>query len=170
MSTKRLVLVSVALGVLVLVVVPLHAALRADPAVLADEEYLGPACNMPFQAFPEPFCPRVVAGESPATVLLALIVVPLLARRPTRRRLIAISIASLACAALQIVAPFAFFTFPSASSGRTPAPFEADPGCGLVSCGLDHTLFHLLQVPFLLAMAFDGHRLQRALPERGTSA
>ena len=170
MSTTRLVLVSVALGVLVLIVVPLHAALRADPAVLADQGYLGPACQVPFQAFPEPLCPRFVAGESPATVLLALIVVPLLARRPTSRRLIAISIASLAYAALQIVAPFAFFTFPSASSGLTPPPFEADPGCGLVSCGLDHTLFHLVQVPFLLAIALESYRLQRALPERGTSA
>ncbi len=169
MSTKRLVLVSVALGVLVLVVVPLPAALRADPAVLADEEYLGPACKVPFQAFPEPSALaswREVARHG----------TPRADRRAAARASSHAAEADrhldreLGLRRLQIVAPFAFVTFPSASSGRTPAPFEADPGCGLVSCGLDHTLFHLLQVLFLLAMAFDGYRLQRALPERGTSA
>ena len=120
---------------------------------------------MPFQAFPEPLCPRYVAGESPATAFLALIVIPLLARRPGRRSLAAIMIISLAWAAVQIVAPFALFTFPSASSGQTPPPLQSDPGCGLVSCGLDHTLFHLGQMPFLLAIALESHRLRRALGE-----
>jgi len=85
-STKRLVLISIALGVLVVIVVPLHSALRADPAVLINEAYLEPACRVPFQVFPQPLCPRFVAGESPATVIFALIAVPLLARRLSERR------------------------------------------------------------------------------------
>ena len=151
-------MVSLALGVLVLAAVPLHAALRADPSVLGDDDYLKPACRVPFQAFPEPICPRVVAGESPATALYALIAVPLLSRRPGRRNLVAISVASAAFAALHIFAPFAF-TFESAFTQERPSPFEADAGCGLVNCGLDHTLFHLAQVPFFAAMALLSYRL-----------
>jgi hypothetical protein len=56
-------MVSLALGILVLPAVPLHAALRADPSVLGDDDYLKPACRVPFQAFPEPICPRMVAGD-----------------------------------------------------------------------------------------------------------
>ena len=151
-------MVSLALGVLVLVAVPLHATLRADPSVLGDDDYLEPACRVPFQAFPEPICPRLVAGESPATILYALIAVPLLSRRPGRRKLVAISVASAAFAALHIFAPFAF-TFDSALTQERPSPFEADAGCGLVNCGLDHTLFHLAQVPFFVAMALLSYRL-----------
>jgi hypothetical protein len=151
-------MVSLALGVLVLAAVPLHAALRADPSVLGDDDYVKPACRVPFQAFPEPICPRVVAGESPATALYALIAVPLLSRRPGRRKLVAISVASAAFAALHIFAPFAF-TFESAFTQERPSPFEADAGCGLVNCGLDHTLFHLAQVPFFVAMALLSYRL-----------
>jgi hypothetical protein len=160
-SARCLVIVSLALGVLVLVAVPLHAALRADPSVLDDDDYLRPACRVPFQAFPEPVCPRVVAGESPATVLYALIAVPLLARRPGQRRLLAIAVTSAAFAAVQILAPFAF-TFESAFTDERPSPFQADPGCGLVNCGLDHTLFHLAQVPFFSAMALLSYWLYRA--------
>jgi len=151
-------MVSLALGVLVLAAVPLHAALWADPRVLGDDDYLKPACRVPFQAFPEPICPRVVAGESPATALYALIAVPLLARRPGQRRLLAIAATSAAFAAVQIVAPFAF-TFESAFTQERPSPFEADAGCGLVNCGLDHTLFHLAQVPFFVAIALLSYRL-----------
>ena len=154
-------MVSLALGVMVLVAVPLHAALRADPSVLGDDDYLKPACRVPFQAFPEPVCPRVVAGESPATVLYALIAVLLLSHRPGRGTLVAIAGASAAFAALHLFAPFAF-TFESAFTEERPSPFESDAGCGLVNCGLDHTLFHFAQVPFLLAMALLSYRLYRA--------
>lgn len=156
-----MVVVSLALGTLVLLVVPLHAVLRADSSVLADDDYLRPACRVPVQTLPEPICPRVVAGESPATVLYALIAVPLLLRRPGRSRLLAVALASAGFAALQVVAPFAF-TFRSAFSNERPSAFQPDVGCGLVSCGLDHTLFHFAQVPFYFAMAVLSYRLYRA--------
>jgi hypothetical protein len=155
-------MVSLALGALVILVVPLHAALRADPDVLADDDYLRPACRVPVQAFPEPICPRVVAGESPATVLYALLVVPLLVRRPSRGSLLMVAVTSAAFAALQIVAPFAF-TFPSAFADQRPPPFRSDAGCGLVNCGLDHTVFHLAQAPFFIVMALLSYRLYRAV-------
>jgi hypothetical protein len=156
---KPLVLTSLTLGIVVLLVVPLHAAVRADDAALAHDDYLRPACRTPVHAFPEPICPEVVAGESPATVLYALVVVPLVARRPGRRAFLAIAVASAALAAVQVVAPFGF-SFP-AVDGERPSPFEPDEGCGLVNCGLDHTIFHLLQIPFLLAMAAMAYRLYR---------
>jgi uncharacterized membrane protein len=154
------VIVSLALGVLVMLVVPLHAALRVDSDVLADDDYLRPACRVPVQALPEPICPRVVAGESPATILYALIVVPLLLRRPRGRSLFIVAATSAVFAALQIVAPFAF-TFPSAFSDQRPPAFQSDAGCGLVNCGLDHTLFHLAQAPFFIVMALLSYRLYR---------
>ncbi|MDQ3859349.1 MAG: hypothetical protein M3327_13055 [Actinomycetota bacterium] len=157
---NRLIVVSLALGVLVLAGVPLHAVLRADARVLSDDDYLHPACGVPFFVVPEPVCPRVVAGESPLTLVYALIAVPLLARRAGPRRLLVISIASTALAALQLVAPFAF-TFPPVDGGQ-PAAFEREPGCGLVNCGLDHTIFHLIQVPLLAALAIESYRLYRS--------
>ena len=158
-ETRRLTLISVALGVLVLAAVPLHAALRADARVLSDEEYLEPACRVPFAVFPEPVCPRFVAGESPLTLFYGLIAVPLLARRGSRRALLLALVTSAGLAALQLAAPFAF-TFPPVDGGH-PSAFEAEPRCGLVSCGLDHTGFHLAQVPFLVALALLSYRLYR---------
>ena len=160
-------LISLALGVVVLLAVPLHAAFRADEGVLAAEDYLRPACRTPVDVFPEPICPEVVAGESPATVLFALLVVPLVALRPGPGPLLAIAVASAALAAVQVVAPLAF-GFP-AVDGERPSPFEADAGCGLVNCGLDHTIFHLLQLPFLLAMTLLAYRLYRGPGEERDS-
>jgi hypothetical protein len=160
-GTTRLILVSLALGLLVVAIVPLHALLRADEMVLSDDDYLRPACRVPFPVIPEPICPRFFAGESPLTALYALIGVPLLARGRRPRRLLAIAIASAGLGALQLVAPFAF-TFAAADGDQRPSAFEAEPGCGLVNCGLDHTVFHLLQVPFLVAIAIEGYRLYRS--------
>jgi len=157
---RALLAVALTLGIVVAAVVPLHTELRADPDVLADDDYLRPACRTPFEVFPEPLCPRVVAGESPATLLLALVVVPVLALRRRPRAFLAIAVLSAAWAAVQLVGPF-LFTFRSTSGERTP-PFESDAGCGLVNCGLDHTLFHLAQLPFLLAIALIGYRLYRS--------
>lgn len=162
---KPLVLISLALGIVVLLVVPLHAAFRADDAVLAADDYLRPACRTPIHVFPEPICPEVVAGESPATVLFAFVVVPLVSRRPGRGSLLAIAVTSAALATVQVVAPFAF-SFP-AVDGERPSPFEADAGCGLVNCGLDHTIFHLIQLPFLLAMAVIAYRLHQGSGKEG---
>jgi hypothetical protein len=161
---RPLVLTSLALGIVVLVVVPMHAGLRADDAVLADDDYLRPACRTPIHVLPEPICPKVVAGESPATVLFALVVVPLVSRRPGRGSLLAIAVASAALATVQIAAPFGF-SFP-AVDGERPSPFETDTGCGLVNCGLDHTIFHLVQLPFLLAMAAMAFRLYEGSSRR----
>ena len=156
---KRLLVVSLALGVLVLAVVPLHAELRADRRVLSNDSYLEPACRTPVHLLPEPICPRVVAGESPVTIMFALGVVPLALRRAGPRAMNALALTSGALAALQLVAPFAF-TFESATPAvGTPSPLEAHHGCGLVNCGLDHTMFHLFQVPFLVAMALTSWRL-----------
>ena len=154
-----------ALGIMVLLWVPLHAGFRADDAVLADDDYLRPACRIPVHVLPEPICPKVVAGESPATVLFALVVVPLVSRRPGRESPLAIAVASAALATVQVIAPFGF-GFP-AVDGERPSPFEAHAGCGLVNCGLDHTIFHLVQRPFLLAMAVMGYRLYERAGERG---
>ena len=45
-----------------------------------------------------------------------------------------------------------------------PSAFERDPAtCGLVLCGLDHSLFHFAQVPFLLALAFFGYLAYRVM-------
>jgi hypothetical protein len=159
---------SLALGTLVLVVVPLHTAFRAEDDVLASDDYLDPACRTPIHVFPEPICPDMVAGESPATVLYALVIVPLLARRPGRAAILAIAIASAALAAVQVVAPLAFSFAPI--DGERPSPFEADAGCGLVNCGLDHTIFHFVQLPFLLAMAAIAYRLYQRSGEAARSA
>jgi hypothetical protein len=158
---KRLILVSLVLGLLVLAVVPLHAALRADADVLSDDDYLHPACRVPFPVLPEPVCPRVVAGESPLTVLYALVAVPLLTRGARPGRLLVVSIASAGLVVLQLAAPFAF-TFPPVGDGHRPSAFEVESGCGLVNCGLDHTIFHLVQAPFLAAIAIESYRLYRS--------
>lgn len=164
---KRLLMLSVALGVLVLAAVPLHAGLRADPSVLSDEDYLEPACRTPVEVLPEPICPRVVAGESPLTIVFALGVVPLALRRGGRRAMRALAVTSVALAVLQLVAPFAF-TFESTAPGPgTPSPLKADKGCGLVNCGLDHTLFHVLQVPLLVAIAVTADRTSRGTRPHG---
>jgi hypothetical protein len=147
------------LGVLVLAAVPVHSAVRADAGVLRADDYLDPACRTPLAVFPEPVCPKVVAGESPATIAFALLVVPLGLRRATTGWLMAIALASAGFAALHLVAPFGL-TFES-TSGRVPSPWQADEGCGLVNCGLDHTLFHLAQVPFFVAIALGARRLAR---------
>jgi hypothetical protein len=157
---RTLLTVAVTLGVLVLAAVPLHSALRADAHIFTDDDYLRPACRVPFQVFPEPVCPRVVAGESPATVILALVVVPLAAWRPRPGRLLALAMLSGAWAVVQLASPF-LFTFRS-TSGERRSPFTQDPGCGLVNCGLDHTLFHLGQLPFLIAIALISYALYRS--------
>ena len=155
---RQLLWISLALGMAVLAAVPLHAALRADAQVLKHPDYVEPACETPLRVFPEPFCPKVVAGESPAVLAYALLVVPVAIRRGGRRTMLALTIASLALAAVQLTAPFAYSFAPT--DGGDPSPFDAEPGCGLVNCGLDHTLFHLVQVPFLLAMAAISWRLR----------
>ena len=159
-------MVSIALGLLVVAFVPLHTIVRADARVLADDDYVEPACRVPFPVIPEPVCPRFVAGESPLTLIYALIAVPLLARRPGARRLLVVSIASAGLAVLQVTAPVAF-TFPPADGGPRPSALEADPGCGLVNCGLDHTIFHLIQVPFLVALSVESYRRYRTFQTAG---
>src|SRR5918992_654601 len=94
---------------------------------------------------------------------LVLVVVPLLARRSGRAAILAIAVASAALATVQVVAPRAFSFGPV--DGERPSPFEADAGCGLVNCGLDHTIFHFVQLPFLLAMAALAYRLYQTSGE-----
>ncbi len=71
------------------------------------------------------------------------------------------AVLSLALALVQIFGAF-FATFPSAfDPDFYPSPFQREAGCGLVLCGLDHTLFHFIQMLLLLAMAHFTYRAHR---------
>jgi hypothetical protein len=168
-ARTKVLWISLVLGAFVLLAVPIHSATIADPGALADERYVFAACRWPFPLAPESVCPRVFAGESPFMVLYALVIVPLLLVRGRTRSMLAIAILSLAFALVQILAPF-YTALPSAPFPRAlnpdllPTPFERDPSsCGLVLCGVDHSLFHFAQVPFFLALAFFSYRAYRAL-------
>jgi hypothetical protein len=144
-------LISLALGAFVVLIVPLYSAFVADPRVLTDEQYVVPACGwpLPFPLMPEPVCPYLFAGESPLTALYCLVVVPLLLLGGGPRTMLAVVVLSLALALVQIFGAF-FATFPSAfDSDFYPSPLQREAGCGLVLCGLDHTLFHFAQVLLL---------------------
>ncbi len=165
---KKVLWISLALGIFVLLAVPIHSAFIADPRALSDEIYTFVACNWPFPLVPESACPQVFAGESPFMVLYALVIVPLLLIRGEARTMLTIVVLSLVFALVQIIAvfytalPSAFFP-PELNPDLLPSAFERDPAtCGLVLCGLDHSLFHFAQVPFLLVLAFFGYRAYRA--------
>ena len=167
-TARNVLLISLALGAFVVLIVPLYSAFVADPRVLTDEQYLLPACGWPLPSpvIPEPLCPYLFAGESPLTALYALIVVPLLLLGGGPRTLLAVAVLSLALALVQIFGAF-FTTFPSAfDPGFYPSPFQREAGCGLVLCGLDHTLFHLIQMLLLLAMALFAYRAHRTTAAR----
>jgi hypothetical protein len=169
-ARKRVLFASVALGIFALLVVPIHSAFIADSRALADEHYVWAACRLgnPLP-LPGPVCPRLFAGESPFTVLYALVIVPLLLVRGRARTMLTIAISSLTFALLQGVfadypilpsSPFPQYLNPD----LPPSPFERAPAtCGLVMCGLDHTLFHVAQMPFFLALAFFGYRAYREI-------
>jgi hypothetical protein len=159
--------VSLALGVFVLLAVPIHSAFIAETGVLSDQRYVFAACRYPFPLAPDAVCPEVFAGESPFMVLYALVVVPLLLIRGGPKTTLAIALLSLAFALIQVGAAF-YTALPSEFFPRTlnpellPSAFERDPAtCGLVLCGLDHSLFHFAQVPLLLALSVLGYRANR---------
>ncbi len=160
--------ISLALGAFVVLIVPLHSAFVADPRVLTDEQYVLPACGWPLTSpvIPEPLCPYLFAGESPLTALYALIVVPLLLLGGGPRTFLAVVVLSLALALVQIFGAF-LATFPSAfDPDFYPSPFRREAGCGLVLCGLDHTLFHFIQMLLLVALAFFAYRAHRTTATR----
>ncbi len=162
-SARNVLWISLTLGAFVVLIVPLYSAFVADPRVLDDEQYVIPACGWPLSSpvIPEPLCPYLFAGESPLTALYSLIVVPLLLLGGGPRTLLAVVVLSLALALVQIFGAF-FATFPSAFDPDSyPTPFQREAGCGLVLCGLDHTLFHFIQMLLLLAMAFSAYRAHR---------
>ncbi len=136
-SARRSALVTaLALGAFVLLIVPTYSALVADPSVLADEQYLIPACGypLPFPVIPEPVCPYLFAGESPLTVLYSLIVVPILLLRNGARTMLVVTVLSLLLALIQVLG--VFVTFPSAlDPGFYPSPLRREVGCGLVRLG-----------------------------------
>lgn len=175
-ARKKILFASLVLGAFVLLAVPIHSAFVADPGALTDEQYVFAACRWPFPLAPTSVCPQVFAGESPGMVLYALVVVPLLLIRGGARTMLTIAALSLIFALLQVLATF-YTALPSALFPRDlnpellPSAFERDPAtCGLVLCGLDHSLFHFAQVPFLLILAFFGYRAYQALrgePGRG---
>ncbi len=162
---RRALVITLALGIFVLLIVPTYNAFVADTRVLTDEQYITPACRwpLPFSVIPEPVCPRIFAGESPLMVLYSLVVVPLLLLRGGARMMLTITVLSLVLALVQVFGAF-FATFPSALNPTFyPSPLQREFGCGLVLCGLDHTLFHFSQMLLLLAMAFFAHRAYRAI-------
>ena len=61
----------------------------------------------------------------------------------------------------------AFLIFPpKLNPDFFPTAIQREPAnCRLVLCGLDHTVFHFAQVPFLLALAFFGYRARRGTPD-----
>jgi hypothetical protein len=163
-ARRRVLLTSLALGIFVLIAVPIHSTFVADPRALTDEQYVFAACRWPFPLVPEPSCPRIFAGESPFMVLYALVIVPLLLVRGRARTMLTIAILSPVFALVQIASPF-YTALPSSlfppdlNLDLLPSAFEQEPAtCGLVLCGLDHSLFHFAQVPFLLALAFFSYR------------
>ena len=163
-ARRRVLSTSLAPGIFVLLSVPIHTAFVADPRALTDEQYVFAACNWPFTLIPEPACPRVFAGESPFMVLYALVIVPLLLVRGRARTMLTIAILSLIFALVQIASPF-YTALPSSlfppelNTDLLPSAFEQEPAtCGLVLCGLDHTLFHFAQVTFLLALTLFSYR------------
>lgn len=168
-ARKRVLFASLALGIFALLVVPVHSTFIADPRALTHVNYVWAACSLgnPLP-LPEPVCPRFFAGESPFTVLYALVIVPLLLIRGRARTMLTIAILSLTFALLQGV--FADYPIlpaspfpPDLNPHLLPSPFERAPAtCGLVMCGLDHTLFHFAQMPLLLALAFFSYQAYRA--------
>jgi hypothetical protein len=147
----------------VVLIVPLYNTLVADPKVLADEQYVIPACGWPLPSpvIPGPVCPYFFAGEFPLTALFALVVVPLLILGGGPRTMLTVAVLSLVFALIQVFGAF-FATFPSAfNPALYPSPFQREAGCGLVLCGLDHTLFHFIQMLLLLAVAFFAYRAHR---------
>jgi hypothetical protein len=168
-ARTKVLWISLVLGAFVLFVVPIHSAFVADPRILTDERYVLAACNWPFPLAPGSVCPQVLAGESPFMVLYALVVVPLLLIRGGAKTMLTIGVLSLVFALVQIAAAFytalpsAFFP-PELNPDLLPSAFERDPAtCGLVLCGLDHSLFHFAQAPFLLILAFFGYRAYRTM-------
>ena len=82
--------------------------------------------------------------------------------------MLTIAIVSAIFALVQLLAMF-YTALPSSlvppelNPDLLPSEFERDPAtCGLVLCGLDHTLFHLVQVPLLIALALLAYRASRA--------
>jgi hypothetical protein len=165
-------LTSLALGIFVVLAVPTHSVFIADTGTLTDERHVFAACNWPFPLVPESVCSQVLAGESPFMVLYAFVIVPLLLIRGRAKTMLTIAALSLVFALVQIAAPFymalpsAFFP-PELNPDLLPSAFQHDPTtCGLVLCGLDHSLFHFAQAPFLLTLAFFSYRAYRAVREQ----
>jgi hypothetical protein len=157
-------LTSLDLGIFVLIAVPIHSASVADLRALTNEQYVIAACRWPFPLAPELFRLRIFAGESPFMVLYALVIVPLLLIRGGAKTMLTTAVLSLVFALVQMASPFhtvmpsSFFP-PELNPDLLPSAFEQEPAtCGLVLCGLDHSLFHFAQVPFLLALAFFSYR------------
>lgn len=173
-ARQRVLLASLALGIFALLVVPIHSTFIADPRALTHENYVWAACSLgnPLP-LPQPICPRIFAGESPFSVIYALVIVPLLLIRGRARTMLTIAILSLAFVLVQVIAMFypilpASPFPPDLNPHLLPSPLERAPAtCGLVMCGIDHTLFHLAQLPLLLALAFFSYRAYRAV--RGES-
>lgn len=166
-ARKKVLLTTFALGIFALLVVSIHSTFIDDPGVLTNENYVWAACRLG-NPIPEPVCPRIFAAESPFTVLYALVTVPLLLSRCGARTMLAVAILSLTFALLQgVIADHPLLPASPFPPDLLPPPFERAPAtCGLVMCGLDHTLFHFAQMPLLLPLVLrlpDGTGGERRL-------
>lgn len=99
------------------------------------------------------------AGESPAGLLFGLILFPLLLRVGNRVTLW-ITIAFGLLLGLGQVGSIFF-----AVTDRTIPIWVISPNCTVITCGLYHSLFHLLQIPPSLAVAWFSWRMVRATKE-----
>lgn len=94
---------------------------------------------------------RIFAGDSSLCVLVAIVALALVLRGG--------ALALLAVVALGLVqVPVQLIALVFAVTDRSVPLFQRVEGCTLVTCGLDHTLFHLAQLALGLVMAFFAYR------------
>jgi hypothetical protein len=113
---------------------------------------------------------RVYGGESPMCLLLSLVLVPLLIRKGSSGALLAATLISAFAALVQVLAAFLALEVPGfglttvfSEAGRSVPLFQRVEGCTLILCGLDHVLFHFLQIPFLAVTGTFAYRAYRSI-------
>ena len=134
---NTILLISLFLGVYSLLIVPVYFALPIYNILdlqhfkrAADPIYFGEVI--------------LFAGESPILVLTFLFVVPFLVLQSSKIAVLAIVTINILFITLELYATL----FPG------PPFFERVEGCTLITCGMDHTLFHLSHLPFNVSMIF----------------
>lgn len=99
-------------------------------------------------------------GESTLLVLFFLVIIPLLILQGSRWAILATVVINGFFIPVEPIG-ILFLSFPPIPGFPTPY-FERIEGCTLISCGLDHTLFHLSHLPFYAVMIFFSLRAYRS--------